>query len=387
MLSLKPMVFVGLISYSAYLWHWPLLVFTRYLILRELLLWEKAVLILLSLVVASMSWAYVERPFRTLGRVPGRSLFRLAGAALGIFVVVSAVGEFSRGLPHRFDPAIRNLVAATERLPAPCDTPESVNSNRLCRVGAQDIEPATFLIWGDSHAGSMSPAIVEIMQHEMLSGQIAVRGRCAPLLGVMMLSGATARACRQFNEEVIKIATRTNIQLVFLHAQWAAYAEGTNFSVDDGAASIFLKDDSSHKSDRRQNIAVFSRGLERTVAALADAGKNIVLVASVPEMKFSIPHALARKHVFNLDVSIRMDLPDYFQRQMNVLNEITRLQRPYGAKIIYPHQMLCAKGYCEAMRDGVAYYGDTQHLTEAGAKLLTPLFANTSQSGRHLRPN
>jgi len=384
-LSLKPLVFIGLISYSVYLWHWPMLVFTRYLVLREFLLWEKAALILLSLGVAAFSWAYVERPFRVLGRVPRKPLFRFAGAALGIFVGASAVGEFSRGLPYRFDPAIRSLVAANERQPAQCDT-ESVNSGRMCRIGVRHVEPATFLVWGDSHAGSVLPAIIENMQRRMLSGYMAGRGRCAPLVGVTMQSGATGRACRAFNDEVAEFATQTDIRTVILSAQWAAYAEGTNFSADDGSASIFLKDDLSDQSDRRQNIGVFSRGLERTVAPLAHAGKNIIIVASVPEMRFSIPHALARKHLFNLDVDIRLELKDYLARQMNVLNEIERMQGSYGATVIYPHQKLCATGYCEAMRDEVAYYSDTQHLTEFGAKLLSPLFEDTPPGTQPFHP-
>ena len=73
-LSLRPVVFTGLISYSLYLWHWPLLIFARYVVLRDLLLWEKLALILLSGMVATLSWAYVEKPFRTLGKIPSRFL-------------------------------------------------------------------------------------------------------------------------------------------------------------------------------------------------------------------------------------------------------------------------------------------------------------------------
>jgi len=54
------------------------------------------------------------------------------------------------------------------------------------------------------------------------------------------------------------------------------------------------------------------------------------------------------------------------------------MQRRYGAKIVYPHQMLCVNGYCDITRDGVALYGDSNHLTEFGAKLLRPLFEKFS---------
>jgi len=377
-LSLRPVVFIGLISYSLYLWHWPLLIFARYVVLRDLLFWEKLALILLSGMVATLSWAYVEKPFRTFGKIPSRFLLPLAGGGIGIFVVASIGGEFSRGLPQRFDRAFRSLVEATVRMPDQCQTPHAVGSHRFCRIGPQDITPATFVMWGDSHAGAVLPALMDIVQRETLSGYTAGRGNCAPLVEVMMLSGATGKICRDFNDETARIATEKDIRTVFLAAKWAAYAEGTHFSVDDGGPSIFLRDESSNSSDRRQNVHVFSRGLERTVAALAHAGKNVIIVASVPEMKVSVPHALTRKHMFNLDTDIRLEFSDYLQRQVHVFSEFDKMRRRYGAKIIYPHQMLCANGYCETMRDGVALYSDSNHLTEFGAKLLSPLFEEFS---------
>jgi hypothetical protein len=159
-----------------------------------------------------------------------------------------------------------------------------------------------------------------------------------------------------------------------LSAKWAAYAEGTHFSVDDGGPSIFLKDDSSNKSDRRQNASVFSRGLERTVAGLAEAGKNIIIVASVPEMKFSIPRAMARKHLFNLNNDVRLEFSDFLQRQRHVFSEVDKMRKRYGARIVYPHQVLCSNSYCENMHGGVPLYSDSNHLTEPGAKLVSPLF-------------
>ena len=381
-LSLRPVVFIGLISYSLYLWHWPLLIFARYVVLRDLVPWEKLALVLLSGMIATLSWAYVEKPFRTLGKIPSRFLLPLAAGGIGIFVVASIAGEVSRGFPQRFDRAFRSLVEATVRMPDQCQTSHAVGPHRFCRLGVQDITPATFVMWGDSHAGMVSPAVMDIVQRETLSGYTAGRGNCAPLVGVTMISGATGKMCRDLNDETARIATEKSIRTVFLAAKWAAYAEGTHFSVDEGGPSVFLRDDSSNTSDRRQNIQVFSRGLERTVAPLVHAGKTVIIVASVPEMKVSVPHALTRKHMFNLDTDIRLEFSDYLQRQIHVFSEFDKMQKRYGAKIIYPHQILCANGFCETMRDGVALYSDSNHLTEFGAKLLRPLFEESWLAAR-----
>src|SRR5262245_10862251 len=195
LLSLRPVVFIGLISYSLYLWHWPLLVFARYVVLRDLLLWEKLALILLSGMIAALSWAYVEKPFRTLGKIPSRFLLPLAGGGIGILVVASIAGEFSRGLPQRFDRTFRSLVETTVRMPDQCQTPYVVGSHRFCRIGRQDTTPATFVMWGDSHTGAVLPALMDIVPREALSGYTAGRGTCAPLVRVARLAGANSKLC------------------------------------------------------------------------------------------------------------------------------------------------------------------------------------------------
>ena len=89
-LSSKPLVFVGLIPYSLYLWHWPLIVFHKIGFLPMTgLPWrvENAVIIALSIVAAALSWKYVERPFRSK-QIPSRTVFRLAFSSLGGLAVI-----------------------------------------------------------------------------------------------------------------------------------------------------------------------------------------------------------------------------------------------------------------------------------------------------------
>ena len=179
---------------------------------------------------------------------------------------------------------------------------------------------------------------------------------------------------------VLELAVGKDITTVILAANWTIYAEGTRFSAEGAAPSIVLKDGASYGTDRRQNPSVFSRGLERTVAALAGAQKRIIIVASVPEIKFSVPEVLARKHMFNVDIDIRPTLSSYLQRQEHVFPVLERMHELYGAKIIYPHAVLCTSGHCEVMSDGRPYYSDSNHLTEIGAKLLSPLFEKIVQS-------
>jgi peptidoglycan/LPS O-acetylase OafA/YrhL len=102
LLSSKHLVGVGLISYSLYLWHWPLLLFAKYYLVRSLLPWEALAVLVTSGVLAVVSWRFVELPFRGKTSAFNRSQVFLGAAIAGsILFVIGAVGHFSGGLPSR----------------------------------------------------------------------------------------------------------------------------------------------------------------------------------------------------------------------------------------------------------------------------------------------
>jgi Predicted acyltransferases len=115
LLAWRPLVFLGLISYSLYLWHWPLLVFSNYWSLGPLSLSSRLGLLVLALLLAILSWRFVETPIRHRAIFPARSslfsfavLFVLTVFALASFVI------FTLGYPSRL-PAQALLYAQAER--------------------------------------------------------------------------------------------------------------------------------------------------------------------------------------------------------------------------------------------------------------------------------
>ncbi len=97
LLSIKPLVAVGLISYGAYLWHWPLLVFARHLSLTEPSELTFAILALLSFPLAYLSWRYIEKPFRTKSIFSRKTIFTLSFIGSVLFITVGLAGHFSNG--------------------------------------------------------------------------------------------------------------------------------------------------------------------------------------------------------------------------------------------------------------------------------------------------
>ena len=90
-LSLWPVVFIGLISYSLYLWHWPLLVFARYWNVTPLSGWQSVTIVIASFILAALSWRYIEQPFRRKrAAIPRRILIASAATAMGLAVAFGA---------------------------------------------------------------------------------------------------------------------------------------------------------------------------------------------------------------------------------------------------------------------------------------------------------
>jgi peptidoglycan/LPS O-acetylase OafA/YrhL len=125
-LSLRPIVFIGKISFSLYLWHWPVIFFVEVGLMRQQTLPIQLGEIFASLVLGYVSWRYVEQPFRT--GVPGTSTKKVLSSAVVLMAITSVVGVagiLSNGLPDRFS---KNQQAMAKF--------ESIDGNRLFRSGS-----------------------------------------------------------------------------------------------------------------------------------------------------------------------------------------------------------------------------------------------------------
>src|SRR5215475_14441332 len=154
LLSWRPFVGVGLISYSLYLWHWPMLVFGEDYLGRPLNRAETTIAVLLSLLAAAASWKFIEQPFRR--RVVGGTrpaLFSSMGAVAAAVVIAGTLGIVSHGLPERWPPqALRYAAARTDRDSeiAACNASErQIKDGKLCRLGSSTSPQIDFIVWGD----------------------------------------------------------------------------------------------------------------------------------------------------------------------------------------------------------------------------------------------
>ena len=373
LLAWRPLVFIGLISYSLYLWHWPVFVFATYIDFREPTGISSMVLIALSFMLAIISWHYVERPFRTARlRVRRRTAFAAAACAMALTAGSATVTASTDGLPERLRPNLQRILAEQEDHEASIEncffrTAKDVRDHKLCRIGANKAQPS-FLLWGDSHADAILPAVSKAAARAGRAGIFAGGEACPPLLGVT----TPMPGCRAFNDAVAAFTHNSNIREVILEARWAKYAEGSPYG-EEPAGHIALLDDSCRVNSDSDNHAVFERGLARTIDELQRLHKKVVIVAAVPEIGWPVPAILARRALASNTEAVAPSLHDYLDRQKFVLATFARMQSSHRATVLYPHRVLCASGTCETALAGIPLYRDEHHLSVFGAKQLAPM--------------
>ncbi|HEX4158674.1 MAG TPA: acyltransferase family protein [Rhizomicrobium sp.] len=376
LLASRPLVFVGLISYSLYLWHWPVFVFATYIDFREPSGISNLLLIALSFVLAMISWRYVERPFRSRHfRIRRRTAFGAAACAMAILAGSATVTASTDGLPQRLRPGLQRILAEQDDHEPRIEdcffrTAQDVRDRRLCRIGAKNARPS-FLLWGDSHADAILPAVSQAALRAGRAGIFAGGEACPPLLGVT----TPIPGCRAFNDAVARLARDSGTTEVILEARWAKYAEGSTYG-GEPSGHVSLLDDACSSNSDRDNHAVFERGLARTVANLQSLHKKVVIVAAIPEIGWPVPAVLARRALAEDTGSAAPRLADYLDRQRFVLATFAQFQRRYGATILYPHHVLCATGTCEIAIRGIPLYRDEHHLSVFGAQQLIPMLRN-----------
>ncbi|HEX2593119.1 MAG TPA: acyltransferase family protein [Rhizomicrobium sp.] len=373
-LAAKPVVFVGLISYSLYLWHWPVVVFARNIAGRELSTLEAWALIALSFVLAIGSWKFIETPIRRGLKIGWRPLFTGAASVMAATAACGVAIAAERGLPERWQPEIRRILAEERNHEPRMDicfglSAHDVKAGRLCRIGSTAVKTPSFLLWGDSHADALLPAVQKAAQLRQRSGLFAGSGSCAPLVG---MTRSDVRDCKPFNDAVMQVALKKTIGEVILDARWSKNANDPDTG---GADVITLSDDAGASTDRSSMEAVFYRSLERTVRILTQAGKHVVIVAPVPEAAYSVPRTMARLRLAGDKRDLARDVGSYFSRQRFVLGALGKMRAKYGVQVIYPHQTLCASGACEFALNDRPLYRDEHHLSVFGALQLVPLMS------------
>lgn len=366
LLRLRPVVYVGLISYSLYLWHWPILVYARYrhdLAPLEELRWP---LMAAAFAISALSYHFVELPFRRPKgvRPAAGPLFRNAIVASAMLGVVAVAVTASHGLPGRFGSAI--VALDHERDPTipflGCDRQPLQAGDGRCRLGADGVSPS-ILVWGDSHALSWAPAFDSVLRRKGLAARLAVNLGCAPLAGT---NNPASAECRDFNDDVMAfLRSADGYRMVVLHASWLNYSAPSRQH-----GGVDNPDWIGHEDD-------FGPALRETVRQLQDADLVVWLIGPTPGAPSAAPlrMAMARmdgepppppnsRRVFRHDAS-------------NFNAAAATLQRGPTLLFTDPAPWFCGPETCAFIAGGLPLYRDGGHLNRHGTDYVEPFLESS----------
>lgn len=360
LLALPPMVGIGLVSYSAYLWHQPLFAFARALSDGALPLAATLALIALTFALAWLSWRYVEQPFRARGRFSRTSLFTgFALCSLGLIGFGGAL-HLLRGLPQRYDAA--TLARAATIQPSPlrdvCHTEglKYRHPGAACRYLGMT---SRWAVLGDSHGIEIGYALAEALRP---SGQGIVHLTFSGCQAALTFTSANP-GCSAWQREVVDwLAQARDIPKVMLvyRANFYLFGDQTRSYPELPRDRPNFLPDLSPEAARE----AYWQSFAAIVSRLRAAGKQVYIVRPVPELPYHV-----ERYVFRPGSGVAGTTRAWHKARSAFINQrLDRLAGMPGVTLLDPASVLCDAARCHAILEGKAMYFDDNHLSMAGAE-------------------
>jgi len=334
----KPLVFIGLISYSLYLWHWPLLVLAHAVNVGPLGLTVRLLLVFAAIVMAWLSFRFVERPARRPdGSSPRMLVAAGAIASISIAVVAVLLGNTLDRVPPPQDLASRTRVDFPKnRLECHLrgDQANEIYSATACTSDRS--RPVRVALWGDSHALAWQGFAWMLAEREHAAAIEYTRDACAPAVdydnGKRLLE---SRRCREFNAMVLgKIQ---GIDTVVLTTRWPSGAGRESFN------------------DK----------FEVTVEAVARTVRQVIILGPTPVLPAPVPHCLASGQMDACTLS-----RSEFERESGPVQIFLKnlTQKYHNVTYIDLEDFFCSRTSCLAMKDGYGLYWDDNHVSSTAVR-------------------
>ncbi len=357
--KLRPLVYVGHLSYSLYLVHWPIHVFASQLLGDEYTIAWRLVMFALTFVTSMLLFHLIEDPIRK-GAIGdgGRQFFYYfagLGLSLGLFLIIFLTG----GLPSRFSERTLELASHVNDKASHVDAcaykeRTSYEAGDFCRIGALETEP-TWVIIGDSLAHALSPALDLWLKRRGQAALFMYRHACVPLIGVDQFR--SQGACASFNNNVYEfLLGQEQLRNVVLISTWLQIPEG---GLTHDAYTVLERDDV---------LALFQRQFRATMDQLQAAGKKTYVWAPLPTAKGDVPKTLALADDFE-QAQRRLEYTrEEYERRFEFFFTEARTSSAAIYRLLSPGDALCSSGRCRVYLQGHVIYWDSGHVTMSSSE-------------------
>lgn len=377
-LGSRLVVFVGLVSYSWYLWHWPLLSFAR--VASDLpLSWSQGLLIsLLSFALACISYRWVEQPFRHgWKQITPKQWIVGYVVVIGCSLACLSTLYIAKAFPARWADYVAQADAAVLESQSKCLSGYGQYELKVDSDCVSGGGKPTIALLGDSHASALrAGALAYAARHQMDLAEFT-KSSCPLLAGVtrvMTNHPNHARECADFNRAVFKrLVESKNIQIVILSGYWEASI------VERTEAQGYQSTDRQFAYTKQNGLMLLRDGLSGTLDELVRTGKKVIFVEDVPRFAFDpiknvvttgIPFRRMTAEVLG-GLASTGDVSSFLVQAdrdvLDVVRKVTDMAAKESVTLYSPVGQLCAGTTCRFKDGDKPFFIDSQHLSNAGA--------------------
>ncbi len=377
--------FVGLISYSAYLWHQPIFAFARLSSITPLTHTQIVIAIVCVILSATLSYYFIEQPFRNRTTITNKNFTITMAVGFSILLIFSYIGRTTNGFVNRYpDNQMNRDDFGPSNSKKSCEQVEKDLNFTLCITGSITANiNADSAIFGDSHASALLEEASQYFESKNRKLLASTLGGCPPLLGLDVALGNSPKdVCRIANEkrfEFIKI--NPEIKKVYLVARWALY---TNEAVKPANKKYYLINTKHNEISLNESIIVFKESLIETTQRYESIGVKVIVLLQPPEQKV-VPELIYSRLRKNMNSSeqekeeyieiFSVDKINHYTIQKQNRDIINLLGRQGAITVVNFDTLFCNETKCLIGDGNHSLYQDKNHVNKYGAKkIVTELF-------------
>lgn len=378
LLSSNLLVSIGLISYSLYLWHYPLFAFLRIKSIGLPRPYLFFIAIILTFVISVLTWRYVEQPFRNRKNYSRSSIFKYSIASIIILLFMGMIGVYNRGFEQRFvTPSYADSVVHSPKR-TECHTKglDYLQPDHACKYFGDKV---TWAVFGDSHTVELAYALAKSIE-PMGEGLVHLSfSGCPPAL----LFESERPGCTEWTRESLDYLEKNNdvknILLGYRHTYYLYGDQQDLFPEIPDSDPIRISKNARSNNPPDELREQYWRSFSEIISRLLRSGKNVYVLYPIPELPIHISKAVMQISVLDrrtmIDLEHATDADYYNNRNQFILSKLDDLHLTKRLYAIKPFDIICDGQYCPAVKDGKAYYFDDNHLSLFGAESLIATIA------------
>ena len=362
-LSTKLFVGTGLISYSLYLWHYPIFAFDRIIGISQNNIFEVLFIILLSLLLSILTFFFIERPFRNKNFQFKKILIILL-SFISLIIIFNLTVIFNNGFKGRTLEELYHLRIILD----PNDFSQKNNTQKIILVG-------------DSHAQSLEFALNEAIKKNNLS--LFRFNTQMYLKDFNFINKKTKKKDEQFIENNNKIDTfleENSKLIVILHQRWTVKLSEKLFDNKEGFKEepdlewgSYIEPINLKKTSLKDRQKYIREGILSNINNIINQDHKLILVYPVPEMGFHVPRVLNKNYLIDKSIPILSGGYDVYKKRNKLIFEILDSVQSPNIYRVYPHKIFCNKHIekrCIANDENSIFYYDDNHLSIQGSKFV-----------------